>query len=270
MNSQKEVPDLFYSMSYDDFHCKGESPATTVGRIMGYIDKMAVLVLPVDLTDEAKALFVSNVTRGQTWAYHEKCRISTTASYDLIIQAFAASKRYQSDLEIGRQNRCSNSKWVNFHQSELYNIGKANELGKNDDNSDDEVFLANSPDDPYAQEDLVLALETFFGSARFAKHPIQVKPTNRTLSHVQNHFNKAKARRAHLRNSTTSSVASFRWFNCGPQKYSVATCFKPRDVERIARNITSWCKLRKMQKRRIVIFLTQSLGSAQATPSRRK
>lgn len=63
---------------------------------------MAVLALPVDRTDEAKARFISSVTRGQIWAYHSKGRITPTATYDHYIQAFITSIRERAKLEAGR------------------------------------------------------------------------------------------------------------------------------------------------------------------------
>lgn len=80
-------------MRYHDFHRSVESPATTLNRITAFIDKMTVLALPVYLTDEAKAHFISNVSRGKIWAYHAKGRIAPTATYDRVIQAFITSIR---------------------------------------------------------------------------------------------------------------------------------------------------------------------------------
>lgn len=105
VNRQKEVSDRLHSIRYEDFYQKGESPSSTLDRITAFIDKMAVLALPVDRTDAAKARFVSQVTREQTWAFHAKGRLSATASYDRIIQAFATSIRDQADLEICRHNQ---------------------------------------------------------------------------------------------------------------------------------------------------------------------
>lgn len=90
---------------YDEFQVKDESPATTLDRITAYIDKMAVLALPVDRSDEAKASFILKVTRGQIWACHAKGRISPTASYDRVIQAFATIIRDRAEPESGRQAR---------------------------------------------------------------------------------------------------------------------------------------------------------------------
>lgn len=65
VNCQKEISARLHSMRYHDFHRTGESPATTLDDIAAFKDKMAVLVVPVDRTDEAEARFVSNVTRSQ-------------------------------------------------------------------------------------------------------------------------------------------------------------------------------------------------------------
>lgn len=86
-------------MRNEKFHSKNESPATTLDKITAYIDKMAVLEFTVHRTDEAKALFMSNETRGQAWVYHSKGRISATASYDLVVQAFATSITDPAELE---------------------------------------------------------------------------------------------------------------------------------------------------------------------------
>lgn len=88
---QKEVSDLLSSMCFDDFNIKREAPTTILDQIIVYIDKMAVLALPVDCIDEEKARFVSKVTREQRWDYQEKVRLSGTTSYDRVVQAFVAT-----------------------------------------------------------------------------------------------------------------------------------------------------------------------------------
>lgn len=138
INRQKEVSDRLHTMRYQDFPEKGESPATTLDKITNYIDKMAMLALPVDRTDEAKARFVSNVTRGQIWAYNAKGRISATASYDRIIQAFATSIRDRAELECGRLNRGKSSR-NSYQRTELQ--GSKGQMGDSTEiNSDDEIF----------------------------------------------------------------------------------------------------------------------------------
>lgn len=73
----------------------------TLDRRTAYIGKMAVLTLPVEWTDEAMPRFVSNVTRGQTWDYHSKGRISAAASYGRVLQAFTTRIRNRTELEEG-------------------------------------------------------------------------------------------------------------------------------------------------------------------------
>lgn len=69
-------------MKYEELQSNCESTASKLDRITTYIDRMAVLPLPVDRNDEAKARFVSNITRRRFWEYHAKEIISATASCD--------------------------------------------------------------------------------------------------------------------------------------------------------------------------------------------
>lgn len=239
---KKEVSDRLHSMRYEDFHVKGESPATTLERITGYIDKMAVLALPVNRTDDAKARFASNVTQGQIWAYHAKGIISATASYDRVIQAFATSIRYRAELESGRQARGTSNRRRSYQRAELYQTGKSQQSGTNTEyNSNDEVFLTHLQSEPLTAETLNSALETYFGSAWFARNPRDVKSHPVTSVYNNSRFQKDKG-------NTTSSASSVGCFNCVRRECSVASCTKPRDTERIARNISKWRELRKMQK----------------------
>lgn len=107
INRQKETSDRLNSMRFNYFNVEGESPATTIDRITAYIEKMFVLARPVDRTEEAKARFLSNVTRWQIWAYHAKSRIAPNASYDPVIQAFATIIRDRTEFESGRINKGS-------------------------------------------------------------------------------------------------------------------------------------------------------------------
>lgn len=88
-------------MRYDDFHVKGESLATTLNRINAYIDKTAILDLHVDRSDEAKARFISNVTRGEIWDYYTKGPIYPTTSYHEVIQELKTRIIDGEELESG-------------------------------------------------------------------------------------------------------------------------------------------------------------------------
>lgn len=270
INRQKEASDRLFSMRYGDFHTKGESPATTLDRITAYIDKMAVLALPVDRTDQAKARFVSNVTRGQTWAYHAKGRLSTTASYDRVVQAFVQSIRDRADLDEGRQNRGSSSKRNAFQRRDLYNTAKSErETDDKNDNSDEEIFMTSADDETQSStaNDAMAALETFFGSAKFANHPRSLKSLNESPNSWRSR--RYNQNRNHLKNNFSNnknhSASSVDCFKCGRQGCSVATCTQPRDTDRIAKNIGRWKDLRKMQRTaRININSVPSLCSSQS------
>lgn len=247
INRQKETSDRLYSMRYNDFLLEGESPSTTLDRITAYIDKMAVLALPVDRTDEAKARFVSNVTRGQIWAYHAKGRIAPTASYDRVVQAFATSIRDRAELETGRNDRGSSSRREYYRRSELYNLHKKrSEDKKSEVFSDDEVFFADDLDEPLTAGNLATALDTYFENAKFATNPRSLRSTAGLHKHVPSRqrsgFNNPKNFNA------TSAASAVGCFNCGKQGCSVATCPRPRDAKRIAQNITRWKQLRRMDK----------------------
>lgn len=242
INRQKEISDRLHSMRYNDFHISGESPATTLDRITAYIDKMAVLALPVDRTDDAKARFISNVTRGQIWAYHAKGRIAPTASYDRVIQAFATSIRDRAELESGRYDKGSNSRKGSYRRAELYKTRKGSSEPHGVDNaSDDDVFINEDESEPLTREDLICTLDTYFENAKFANHPKLVKNNN------NNRFAGTKSFRNNAR-GPGSSAQSVGCFNCGRQGCSVAICKRPRDASRIANNITRWKELRKIDK----------------------
>lgn len=170
-----------------------------------YIDKMAVLALMVDRSDEAKARFVSNVTRGQVWAYHEKGRIAPTASYDRVFQAFAASIRDREELESGRGDRGAYSKKGSFRCGELYKNPKATKgVDSNGDSSDDEIFINQALDDQSTKDDIAGILETYFENARFSNHP-------RTIENTQN----KDGRTGKSNTSKNYSSKSIGCFNCG-------------------------------------------------------
>lgn len=241
INREKEVSDRLYSMKYEEFHAKAESPATTLDRITAHIDKLAVLTLSVDRTDEAKARSVSHVTRGQIWAYHAKGIIAPTTSYDRVFQAFATSIRDRAVLESGRDEKGAYSKKGSYRRGELYKTNKVNRGDfSTDENIDDEIFLTNSSADSSITDNCVTALETFFGSARFANHPRTVKPFSGTIihNHTRNKYRGNKQKRPNFNHSACSNSSSVGCFNCGRQGCSVATCTKPRDSDRIAKNIS--------------------------------
>lgn len=245
INRQKEISDRLHSMRYHDFHKTGESPATTLDRITAFIDKMAVLALPVDRTDEAKARFVSNVTRGQIWAYHAKGRIAPTATYDRIIQAFATSIRDRAELETGRYEKGAYSRKGSYHRSELYKTGRSSKESPRDhvrEEDSEEVFLNERNTEPLTREELKCTLDTYFENAKFANHPKYLKNNQRNSNGMANKYSKFKT-------STSSGGAhTVGCFNCGRQGCSVATCKRPRDASRIAQNISRWKQLRKMDK----------------------
>lgn len=72
INRQRDASHRLSTMKYEDFQRRGEPPTSTLDRITAYIDRMAVLALPFDRTEEAKARFLSNVIKGQTWVYHSR------------------------------------------------------------------------------------------------------------------------------------------------------------------------------------------------------
>lgn len=239
VNRQKEISDRLHSMRYHDFHQSGESPATTLDSITAFIDRMAVLALPVDSTDEAKARFLSNLTRGQIWAYHAKGRISRTATYDRIIQAFITSTRDRAELEPGRYEKGFYSRKGSFRRTELYKTKKVNNESSNaSSNSEDDVFIKEDESEPPTRENLICSPDTYFENAKFSNNPKHVK-NNRNNRYTTTNNNYANA---------ANSERSVGCFNCGRQGCSVALCKRPRDATRIANNISRWKELRKLDK----------------------
>lgn len=72
---------MLHTLRFADFDTPGEDPAKTLEHITAYINKNTPIALPSDQTDAAKAQFLSNTIRGQTWTLHAKGRISASATY---------------------------------------------------------------------------------------------------------------------------------------------------------------------------------------------
>lgn len=102
VNMQKEASDRLHSLRYVDFDTRAEDPATILERITACIDKHTPIALPSDQTNEAKARFLSNGTRGQTWALNAKGRISTSATYERTAQTLLTSIRDMAEHQKGK------------------------------------------------------------------------------------------------------------------------------------------------------------------------
>lgn len=83
-----------------------------------------MLELPVDLTDEIKVRFLSCIPRGKTRAYHAKAGISSMASFDRVVQAFATSIHDRAELEVGRTIKSTYVRKGTCQMSELSATGK--------------------------------------------------------------------------------------------------------------------------------------------------
>lgn len=216
VNRQKEVSDRLHSLRYADFETSGEDPATTLERIMAYIDNHRPIALPSDQTDAAKARFLSNATCGQTWALHAKGRISASATYERTAQALLTSITDMVEYEEGKILRRKNRRGPN-HRDALYKTKgeKASATVTDDEGEPDKYFQETKE-----SEKMLPALETFFGSSRFARDPRGLKKGGARSSSQQ------------PRSSNNRGC-----YNCSRSDCSVAKCPRKKEAKRIAENL---------------------------------
>lgn len=239
VNRQKEVSDRLHSLRYADFDTPGEDPATTLERIIDYVDKHTPIALPSDQTDAAKARFLSNATRGQTWALHAEGRISSSATYERTAQALATSIRDLAEHEESRSLQRKNKKGANHRELLYKTLGRGNDTAIKEDEEPDDYVVERS-----GSEQFLTALETFFGSSRFGRDPRDLKRNNHN-SGVNTTRQSGKYNTDKRQQNAANRVGCF---NCGRTSCSVATCPKPRDANRIAENLSRWRRLRKIER----------------------
>lgn len=241
INRQKEVSDRLHSLRFADFETSGEDPATTLERITAYIDKHVPIALSSDQTDAAKARFISNATRGQSWALHAKGRISASATYERTAQAFATSIRDLAEHEEGRTLSRRNRRGTH-HRISLYKTSGSKVTAAGSDNdSEPDIYLQNEVEvSQYPQE-------AFFGSSRFARDSREFKRNscrwNQSYGQRQ-----MKTRKFSSEGSPSNAASQVGCFNCGQKGCSVAKCPRPKDPKRIADNLSRWRKLRKIKR----------------------
>lgn len=240
VNRQKEVSDRLHSLRFADFDTSGEDPATTLERIIAYIDKHTPIALPSEQTDAAQARFLSNATPGQPWALHAKGRISASASYEPTAQALSTSIRDLAEHEEGRTLSRRNRRGTH-HRNILYKTGgpKQNNADS-DDEGEPEVYLQENS----GQDQLLATLENFFGSSRFARDPRDFK-RNQNMANNNRSFQIGRAFPAKNHSNASAQIGCF---NCGRPGCSVAKCPSPKDARRIAENLSKWRRLQKVER----------------------
>lgn len=154
------------------------------------------------------------------------------------MDAFATSIKDREDLEAVRKICGMTSRRAIYQRYELYQTGKQRlENNRINDDSNDKIFITNSPSEPITTDNINSVLEIYLGNTRFVHKPEDIKPDNRLTGRTRNSFNQT-------RGSANCSDSSVGCFNCSRQRCSVVTCKIPRDVNRIANKITKWSELR--------------------------
>lgn len=141
ITSQKEVSDRLHTLRYADLETIDEDTATTLERITAYIDKHTTIALQSDQSGAAKAIFLSNATRGQTFSLHAKGRISASATYERTAQALETSKRDVDKHEQGRTLHRRNKRGPN-HRNLLFKTSyRRGGIAETDEEGEQDVYL---------------------------------------------------------------------------------------------------------------------------------
>lgn len=171
INFQKEVSDRIHSLRYAYFTTMVEDPVTTVGLIKAYNDKHVPIALKSNRTDAARARFSSNAIRRTTLADHVKARMYASVTYNRMDQALQTSIPDETEFEEGLAMN-HHSKRGSHHRRSIYRTRERRKINSESEGDEEpETYFREQT----TADKIIEALETFFGSSRFARSPQHFK-----------------------------------------------------------------------------------------------